>query len=97
MYILTGCGKTRNVKYEAPIEVSETRFLHQTYMDTKGRAAFTLSASNLVDDLRGKEIIVTYTYPALAGLRKPLTVTAGVLSIFILSWLLSKVDVRIGQ
>lgn len=66
-------------------------------MDTTGRPALHLTTKNLIDEHRGKDIIVTYTYPASAAFRKPLTVTAGVMTIFTLSWLLSRVDVRIGN
>jgi len=40
---------------------------------------------------------VTYTYPKAALLRKPLIVAAGVGALFMASFLLGQIDVRIGK
>jgi oligosaccharyltransferase complex subunit alpha (ribophorin I) len=64
-------------------------------MDTKGRTMLTLTAHNLNDELRGRELIVTYEYPFLAGLRKPLVITASVMSLFVAAYILGSLDVGI--
>jgi len=64
-------------------------------MDTIGRTTLTLNAINIVDDLRDRELIVTYNYPLLAGLRKPLVIFGGVLSLFIAAWAIGSLDVGI--
>ena len=67
-------------------------------MDTIGRPTIVLHSKNLVDDTaRGKEVIVTYSYPKTALLRKPLIVSAGVGALFVASFLLGQIDVRIGK
>ena len=55
----------------------------------------TLSAINIVDDFRGRELIVTYDYPLLAGLRKPLVIFGGALALFIAAWGIGSLDVGI--
>jgi oligosaccharyltransferase complex subunit alpha (ribophorin I) len=40
---------------------------------------------------------VTYTYPFTAGLRKPLTVAAGLFSIFVGVWFIGSLDVSIKK
>lgn len=55
----------------------------------------TLNAINIVDDLRDRELVVTYDYPLLAGLRKPLVIFGGVLSLFIAAWAIGGLDVGI--
>jgi len=64
-------------------------------MDTTGRTALTLTAINVVDDLRDRELIVTYDYPLLAGLRKPLVIFTGVMSLFFAAWAIGSVDTSI--
>jgi oligosaccharyltransferase complex subunit alpha (ribophorin I) len=64
-------------------------------MDTTGRTVLTLSAINIVDELRDRELIVTYDYPFLAGLRKPLAIFVGFLSLFVAAWAIGNVDVGI--
>jgi len=64
-------------------------------MDTIGRTTLTLNAINVVDDLRDRELIVTYDYPLFAGLRKPLIIFSGVLSLFIAAWGIGSLDVGI--
>lgn len=65
-------------------------------MDTTGRTMLTLTARNVVDELRGKEIIVTYDYPLLAGLRKPLVIFGSVASLFVATWFIGSLDVSIA-
>jgi oligosaccharyltransferase complex subunit alpha (ribophorin I) len=64
-------------------------------MDTIGRTTLTLNAVNIVDDLRDRELIVTYDYPFAAGLRKPLVIFGSVLSLFVAAWVVGSVDVGI--
>lgn len=64
-------------------------------MDTIGRTALTLNAVNIVDDLRDRELVVTYDYPFAAGLRKPLVIFGSVLTVFVAAWVVGSVDVGI--
>ena len=63
--------------------LSEKRYLHRTFLDSIGRTAVKLSFANVVDEKRGKEIVVIYEYPPLAGLRKVIMVALGVLGLFV--------------
>jgi oligosaccharyltransferase complex subunit alpha (ribophorin I) len=65
-------------------------------MDTVGRTMLTLTARNIVDEMRDREIIVTYDYPFLAGLRKPLVIFATVSALFIAAWAIGSLDVGIS-
>jgi len=64
-------------------------------MDTIGRTVLTLNAINIVDDFRDRELVVTYDYPLLAGLRKPLVIFCGALTVFITAWGIGSLDVGI--
>jgi oligosaccharyltransferase complex subunit alpha (ribophorin I) len=64
-------------------------------MDTLGRTALTLTATNIVDDLRDRELIVTYDYPFMAGLRKPFVIFGSLLAVFTAAWMVGSVDVGI--
>lgn len=76
---------SRNVRVYSPQPpISEERYLHHTFLDSLGRTAIKLSFANVVDERRGKEIIVIYEYPRFAGLRKVIVVALGVLAIFIM-------------
>lgn len=76
---------------------SNTTSLHRTFMDTTGRTALTLTALNVVDELRDRELIVSYDYPAGAAYRKPITITVGFVVLFVVSWVVGSLDVRIGK
>jgi oligosaccharyltransferase complex subunit alpha (ribophorin I) len=69
--------------------------LYKTYLDSIGRTAVTLKAENLVDDLRDRELIITYDVSTLVTLRKPLLIFASVMSIYVVTWVVSKIDTRI--
>ncbi|CAK4025271.1 oligosaccharyltransferase subunit alpha like [Lecanosticta acicola] len=88
----------KNVKYETNIPVisSETGF-YRTFMDTVGRTTLTLTAINLVDEFRDRDLVVTYDYPSSAKYWKPLTITAGMLLVFVISWVVGNLDVSIGK
>ena len=64
-------------------------------MDTTGRTIVTYTAINIVDDLRDRELIVTYDYPWLAGLRKPFVIFASVYGLFVAAWAIGSLDVGI--
>lgn len=66
-------------------------------MDTVGRTTLTLTAVNVVDELRDRDLVVIYDYPSAARFRKPLTIFAGVLTIFAVSWVVGNLDVSIGK
>ena len=88
--------RDRNVQYSTTVPlVSATMGFHKTFMDTTGRTMLTLNAINIVDDLRDRELVVTYDYPFMAGLRKPLVIFGGVLSLFIAAWAVGSLDVGI--
>ena len=84
------------MKYSTTVPlVSEEISLHRTFMDTTGRTALTLTAINIVDDFRDRELIVTYDYPLLAGLRKPLVIFATIFGLFFATWAIGSIDVGI--
>lgn len=86
----------RNVKYSTTTPLVDSSIsLHKTFMDTIGRTTLNIKAINLVDDHRDRELIVTYDYPLFAGIRKPLVIFGGVLSLFITAWAIGSLDVRI--
>ncbi|KAK8206869.1 dolichyl-diphosphooligosaccharide--protein glycosyltransferase subunit 1 [Zalaria obscura] len=87
-----------NVKYETtvPVMSAETE-LHRTFMDTLGRTTLKLTALNVVDDIRERELVITYDYSWTAGFRKPMTLFASLLAVFGAAFLLSRLDVSIGR
>ena len=88
----------RNVHFETSAPITSLSIsMHKTFMDTLGRTTLTLAAINVVDDIRDREVIVTYDYPFTARLRKPLTIFAGVMVIFGVSFIVGNLDVRIGK
>ena len=66
-------------------------------MDTLGRTTLKLTAMNAVDEARDKDIIVTYEYPFAAAYRKPITIFAGILAVFVTTWGISRLDVSIAK
>jgi oligosaccharyltransferase complex subunit alpha (ribophorin I) len=64
-------------------------------MDTTGRTTLTLTARNIIDEVRDREIIVTYDYPFAAGLRKPLVIFGATFSLFVAAWVLGSLDTGI--
>ncbi|KAI1866496.1 hypothetical protein JX265_007797 [Neoarthrinium moseri] len=87
-----------NVKYYTSIpESSITESVvdqQKTYLDTIGRTVLTIKARNVPDDFRDRELYVSYDYSLLASLRKPLVIFSSVISVFVGTWLLSKVEVK---
>lgn len=90
--------QTRNVQFETTVPlVSNATSLYHTFMDTVGRTTLTLTAINLVDEFRDRDLVVTYDYPFSARFRKPLTIFAGLLLVFAVSWVVGNLDVSIGR
>ncbi|KAI1368755.1 oligosaccharyltransferase alpha subunit [Xylaria arbuscula] len=65
----------------------------RTYLDTVGRTVLTIKARNLVDELRDRELLVSYEYSTAAALRKPFVIFSSTMAVFVGIWLLSKLDV----
>lgn len=66
-------------------------------MDTIGRTTLVLKATNIVDELRDRELVVTYDYTTAAALRKPFIFFAGLTVVFVASWIIGNLDVSIGK
>ncbi|MCJ1450828.1 dolichyl-diphosphooligosaccharide--protein glycosyltransferase subunit 1 [Mycoblastus sanguinarius] len=87
-----------NVKYQSPVPlVASEVSLHKTFMDTLGRTTLKLTAMNVVDEARDKDLIVTYDYPFIAAYRKPITIFAGVMAVFVTAWGIGRLDVSIAK
>ncbi|RKF79293.1 Dolichyl-diphosphooligosaccharide--protein glycosyltransferase subunit 1 [Golovinomyces cichoracearum] len=87
---------SRNIKYSTMVPiVSANISLYKTYMDTIGRTSLTLTAVNVFDEQRDWELIVTYDYPLMAALRKPLVFFLGFLSLFVTAWTVGSLDINI--
>ena len=87
-----------NVKYDTTAHVLSTEHtIHRTFMDTVGRTTLKLTAFNVVDEMRDREVIVTYDYPFMAGFRKPIAIFVSFLAAFGTAWVISKLDVSIGR
>lgn len=87
-----------NVKYSTSVPlVDSTTSLHKTFMDTLGRTTLSLTAINLVDEFRERDLIVTYDYPWAAGFRKPIVITLGMFSVFVAAWIFGNLDTSIGK
>ncbi|RUP50168.1 Ribophorin I [Jimgerdemannia flammicorona] len=84
-----------NVKVTLPFAVdSETHGKHLTYLDTTGRYAVVLEKHNVVDE-HAQNFQITYEYPPLELLRKPLAASAAFFALFVISAVLSRVEFRI--
>lgn len=87
-----------NIKFTTDVPlISDEVTVHRTFMDTLGRPTVKLTAINVVDEWREKDLIITYDYSWFAGYRKPLTVAAGLGSIFFAIYLIGSLDNRIGK
>ena|SRR5215472_15320897 len=82
---------------------SSSSFLHntteirRTFMDTIGRPTLILTAFNVADDVRDLvNLVVEYDYPWINIYRKPAVVTVSILAVFVVSWILSGLDLTIG-
>jgi oligosaccharyltransferase complex subunit alpha (ribophorin I) len=87
-----------NVHFSTTVPlVDNSTSLHHTFMDTLGRTSLTLTAINLVDDMRDRDLLVTYDYPWTAGYRKPVVITFGAFALFAVIWALGSIDTSIGN
>lgn len=66
-------------------------------MDTIGRTELTLTAINLVDEFRDRDLLVSYDYTTSAMLRKPLVIFAGLVATFVAVYVVATLDVSIGK
>lgn len=66
-------------------------------MDTVGRTTLKMTAFNVIDEMRDREVVITYDYPFIAGFRKPIAIFATVLAVFGAAWVISILDVSIGR
>lgn len=66
-------------------------------MDTLGRTTLTLTAINVVDEFRDRDLVVTYDYPFAARFRKPLTIAVGLAAAFVVAYVVATLDVSIGK
>lgn len=93
----------QNVRFEfadgsgMPNNVQSEIGLHKTFMDTIGRTVLKLTATNVADEARDGQLLVSYDYPFTALLRKPLTIFVGALSIFVAAWVVGNLDVSIKR
>ncbi|KAL2167519.1 hypothetical protein VTG60DRAFT_1142 [Thermothelomyces hinnuleus] len=89
---------TENVKYYTTIPsqsiVEAGIEIHETFLDTIGRTALVIKARNLVDELRDRELVVTYDYPLMSALRKPLIVFGSAIAVFVSAWVLGHVELK---
>lgn len=89
---------SRNVQFSTRVPIASHEITtHKTFMDTLGRPTLTLTAINVVDEWRDKELVITYNYPWTAGYRKPLTIAAGLGSLLLAVFVISSVDTSIGR
>lgn len=66
-------------------------------MDTVGRSTLKLTAINLSDDWRDRDLIVTYDYAFTEAFRKPIAIFTALLGAFAVVWLINSVDTSIGK
>ena len=85
-----------NFETSVPL-ISNTTTLHRTFMDTVGRTTLNLVAINVVDELRERDLFVTYEYPSSAKFRKPLALGGGLFVVFLVSWVIANLDASIGK
>lgn len=71
--------------------------IHKTFLDTLGRTALIIKAHNLVDDFRDRELVVSYDYPFMASLRKPLIVFTSMVGVFVAAWLIGGLDMKFAS
>jgi len=92
---------SRNVKYHVALpqsSITEAKVhLVRTYLDTVGRTVLTIKTRNMVDDYRDRELVVTYDYPLLASLRKPVVIFSSTLGALSLLWMVMKIDLRFSS
>jgi len=86
------------VVYESPVRILSSEIsIHKTFMDTLGRTTLKLTAMNVIDEARDKDLIITYEYPFTAAYRKPITIFAGIMTVFLTAWSIGRLDVNIAK
>jgi oligosaccharyltransferase complex subunit alpha (ribophorin I) len=87
-----------NVKYSTAVPqssiTSDDVEVQKTFLDTIGRTVLVIKARNLVDELRERELIVTYDYPLSASLRKPVIVFGSAMALFVSTWVLGNLNLK---
>ncbi|KAL1839491.1 hypothetical protein VTJ49DRAFT_1466 [Mycothermus thermophilus] len=87
-----------NVKFHTTIPTqsiaSADVVIHRTFLDTLGRTALVIQARNLVDELRDRDLIISYDYPLSASLRKPFVVFVSALAVFFAAWVVGRVELK---
>ena len=56
-----------------------------------------IEARNLVDDLRDREVIVSYDYTLLSSLRKPVVVFSSAIGLFVAAYLIGGVELKFSK
>ncbi|KAK5007747.1 dolichyl-diphosphooligosaccharide--protein glycosyltransferase subunit 1, partial [Cryomyces antarcticus] len=88
----------KNIRYTTTVPHTAAAITtHRTFLDTAGRPTLHLTALNLVDELRDRDLVVAYDYPPAAAFRKPVAVFVAVLAVFGAAWAVGSVDVSIGR
>ncbi|BFZ64952.1 dolichyl-diphosphooligosaccharide--protein glycosyltransferase subunit 1 [Saitoella coloradoensis] len=85
----------KNIQVATPFPVKESRSVHKWFMDTIGKPVVELSAQNIVDDVRGREVVVIYELGKWEMLRKPMTVAGAVFATVVVSFIFGKLDLKI--
>lgn len=84
--------------YESPVQVVTSEISsHKTFMDTLGRTTLKMTAINVIDEARDRDLIITYDYPLTAAYRKPITIFAGIMAVFFTAWSIGRLDVSIAK
>ncbi|KUI66298.1 Dolichyl-diphosphooligosaccharide--protein glycosyltransferase subunit 1 [Cytospora mali] len=90
-----------NLKYYTtlpPSSITSTDVeIHKTFLDTIGRTVLVIKARNLVDDLRDRELIVSYDVPLLADIRKPLVIFGSMVVTFIAAYVIGGVELKFSS
>jgi oligosaccharyltransferase complex subunit alpha (ribophorin I) len=66
-------------------------------MDTIGRTVVKLTLTKVADEQHHKGLTVTYHLPKTAGLRKPFVIFTALSTLFLFTWIVGKIDTRIGK
>ncbi|EME42247.1 hypothetical protein DOTSEDRAFT_73166 [Dothistroma septosporum NZE10] len=88
----------KNVNFETAVPIVSSRIgTYRTFMDTVGRTTVELTAINVVDEFRDRDLIITYQYPFAARFTKPITITIGFFAVFVVAYIVGNLDVSIGK
>ncbi|KAF9420483.1 proteasome regulatory particle base subunit [Podila epigama] len=85
----------KHIKTDLPFEVVSHEYsTTKTYMDSAGRSTLTIEATNLVEE-HGQDVLVEYEYSDTAYLIKPFAAAGMLMGIYIVSLVVSRLDMRI--